>query len=59
MPSKSWKTRRKVNKNSTQAEKNPAVVDPNKPQHEITKTKMTKRQTKRDQSKEMFFLLLK
>ena len=47
MPSKSWKTRRKVNKNSTQAEKNPAVVDPNQPQQEITKKQVTKRQTKK------------
>ena len=46
MPSTSWKTRGKVNKNSTQAEKNPAVVDPNQPQQEITKTQVTKRQTK-------------
>ena len=47
MPSKSWKTRRQVNKNSTQAEKNPAVVDPNQPQQEITKKQVTKRQTKK------------
>ena len=46
MPSKSWKTR-KVNKNSTQAEKNPAVVDPNQPQQEITEKQVTKRQTKK------------
>ena len=47
MPSKSWKTRRKVNKNFTQAEKNPAVVDPNQPQKEITKKQSTKGQTKK------------
>ena len=47
MPSKSWKTRRKVNKNSTKAEKNPAVVDPNQPQQEITQKQVTKRQTKK------------
>ena len=47
MPSKSWKTRRKVIKNCTQAEKNPAVVDPNQPQQEITEKQVTKRQTKK------------
>ena len=47
MPSKSWKTRRKVNKNSNQAEKNPAVVDTNQPQQEITQKQVTKRQTKK------------
>ena len=47
MLSKSWKTRRKVNKNSTQAEKNPAVVDPNQPQQENTKKQVTERQTKK------------
>ena len=41
------RTRRKVNKNSTQAEKNPAVVDPNQPQQEITGKQVTKRQTKK------------
>ena len=47
MPSKSWKTRRKVNKNSTQAGKNPTVVDLNQPQQEITEKQVTKRQTKK------------
>ena len=47
MTSKSWKTRRKVNKNSTRAEKNPAVVDPNQPQQEITEKQVTKLQTKK------------
>ena len=36
-----------MNKNSTQAEKKPAVVDPNQPQREITKKQVTKRQTKK------------
>ena len=47
MPSKSWKTRRKVNKNFKQADKNPAVVIPNQPQEEITKKQVTKRHTKK------------
>ena len=47
MPIKSWKTRRKVNKKSTQAEKNTPVVDPNQPQQEITKKQAMKRQTKK------------
>ena len=36
-----------MNKNSTQAEKNPAVVDPNQPQQEITEKQVKKRQTKK------------
>ena len=36
-----------MNKNSTQAEKKPAVVDPNQPQQEITRKQVTKRQTKK------------
>ena len=47
MPSKDWKTRQKVNKNSTQAGKNPAVVDPNQPQQEITEKQVAKRQAKK------------
>ena len=46
--SKSWNTRRrKVNKNSTPAEKNPEVMDPIQPQQEITEKQVTKRQTKK------------
>ena len=42
-----------------QAEKNPAVVDPNQPQQEITQKQVRNDRQKRDQSKEMVFLLLK
>ena len=47
MTNKSWKTCWKVNKNSTQAEKNPAVVDPNQSQQAITEKQVTKRQTQK------------
>ena len=55
MPSKSWNTRRKVNKNFTRTEKNPAVVIPNQPQKEITKKQVTKPQTKKTPVKKWSF----